>query len=116
MIKQNYTNIPVMITENGCPDLMGEMAFNSNPLVDDHRIRYIKEHIEAVRFALREGCNVIGYTVWSLMDNFEWDDGFEVRFGLFRVNFNSLKKNRTAKKSVEFYRQFIEKMKNSTIL
>ncbi|EPB71162.1 glycosyl hydrolase, family 1 [Ancylostoma ceylanicum] len=95
-VKDNYDNVP---------------AQQHDPLADHHRIRYIKAHIEAVRIALQRGCNVIGYTVWSLMDNFEWDDGFAVRFGLYRVDFDSPQKTRTIKNSGRFLRGFLKEVR-----
>ncbi|EYB83408.1 hypothetical protein Y032_0336g2888 [Ancylostoma ceylanicum] len=110
-VKDNYDNVPVLISENGCADIIGRAAQQHDPLADHHRIRYIKAHIEAVRIALQRGCNVIGYTVWSLMDNFEWDDGFAVRFGLYRVDFDSPQKTRTIKNSGRFLRGFLKEVR-----
>ncbi|CAJ0604181.1 unnamed protein product [Cylicocyclus nassatus] len=110
-IRDRYNNIPVLITENGCADIMGEKAQKFDPLCDHHRIRFIKAHMEACRMALQRGCNVIGFTVWSLMDNFEWNDGFAVRFGLFRVDFDSPQKTRTVKNSGKFLMEFLGGLK-----
>ncbi|ETN76955.1 glycosyl hydrolase, family 1 [Necator americanus] len=107
-IRDNYGNIPVLITENGCDDSSEEKV---DVLCDQHRIRYIKGHIETVRKALQRGCNVIGYTVWSLMDNFEWDAGFAMKFGLYRVDFDSPSKTRRIKNSGIFFKNFLSQMR-----
>uniref|UniRef100_A0A8R1DFM0 Beta-glucosidase n=1 Tax=Caenorhabditis japonica TaxID=281687 RepID=A0A8R1DFM0_CAEJA len=112
-VKQKYNNIPVFITENGCMDLIGddEKKEEEDVLEDKHRIKYIAGHLEALAKALEEGCNVIGYTVWTLMDNFEWDDGFAVKFGICRVDFDSPDKTRTMKHSAKYYQTFIREFK-----
>ncbi|CAI4232027.1 unnamed protein product [Auanema sp. JU1783] len=104
-IKDHYNNIPTLITENGVADLFDESA---DPLQDDHRIRYIDGHINAVKRAIENSCNVMGFIVWSLMDNFEWNDGFAVKFGLYSVDMADENRKRTAKKSVEYYKNLIQ--------
>ncbi|VDO44878.1 unnamed protein product [Haemonchus placei] len=111
-IQRKYA-VPVLITENGCSDIIGKESESIEPLNDDHRIRYIEGHIEAVKNALARGCNVIGYTVWSLMDNFEWHDGFAVRFGLYRVDYDSTDKKRTIKRSGRYLREFLGRVRNA---
>ena len=54
-----------------------------------------------------DGVNVIGYTAWSLMDNFEWDKGYTERFGMHWVNFTDPERPRVAKESVECYKEII---------
>ena len=54
-----------------------------------------------------DGANVIGYTAWSLMDNFEWGTGYIENFGLYHVEFNDTGRPRTAKASVDYYKQII---------
>ncbi|KAG8247902.1 hypothetical protein J6590_051202 [Homalodisca vitripennis] len=69
-----------------------------------------EESIEVVLKAKQEdGCNIIGYTAWSLMDNFEWYDGYKVRFGLYKVDFNNTELPRTMKQSARFIQKLMEK-------
>ena len=95
---------PVYITENGCsvadePDLNG--------VIDDQpRISYLDSHIRAVADAMTSGVDVRGYLVWSLMDNFEWGEGYHQRFGLVHVDFES--QLRTPKASFGWFRDLIE--------
>jgi beta-glucosidase len=94
---------PVYITENGCsvadePDADGGID-------DQPRIVYLDGHIRAVADAMRAGVDVRGYLVWSLIDNFEWAEGFHQRFGLVYVDFES--QRRTPKASYGWYRDMI---------
>lgn len=89
-IKNRYDNPPVFITENGFAasfenDMSDEAAVQDKPRVD-YLQGYIAEMWKAINF---DGANVKGYFVWSLMDNFEWNDGYTPRFGIVRVNFTS---------------------------
>lgn len=69
VIKNEYNNPPVIITENGVSDY--------GTLTDKIRIDYISEYLKAMLQAIYEdGCNIRGYTVWSLLDNFEWENGY----------------------------------------
>lgn len=72
---------------------------------DDDRIDYLRRHLEAVHRAIEEGANVIGYFVWSLMDNFEWAFGYDRRFGLTYVDYDT--EERIRKDSYNWYRNFI---------
>ncbi|MEU0946373.1 GH1 family beta-glucosidase [Streptomyces canus] len=84
---------PVVITENGC----------SYEGVDDQdRIAYLDGHVRALHRAVEAGVDVRGYFVWSLMDNFEWAEGYARRFGLVHVDFETLA--RTPKASYAWYR------------
>lgn len=98
-IKNKYDNPEVVITENGFSD--------EGDINDEGRIEYFKEHLSAVSEALADGCNISGYTVWSLVDNFEWIRGYTEKFGIFAVNLTSVEKERTKKKSAEFIKQLI---------
>ncbi|KAH9897061.1 beta-glucosidase 1A [Cubamyces lactineus] len=97
---ENY-RAPLYVTENGFPvkgenDLPVEKA-----VLDIDRIQYFKEYANAVLQAVTEdGVPVKGYIVWSLLDNFEWADGFESRFGVTHVDFKT--GTRTTKASYDF--------------
>lgn len=81
-------NLPVLITENGiCTE------------DDDLRWDYIREHLEEINKAMEQGARIIGYIYWSLIDNFEWDKGFDPRFGLVHVDYQTQK--RTIKTSAK---------------
>ena len=80
--------VPILITENGVADKD-----------DNIRSEYITKYLYAVSKAIDDGYNVVGYYYWSLMDNFEWAFGYDMRFGLYHVDFNNQK--RTLKKGSE---------------
>ncbi|MDH6450041.1 beta-glucosidase [Streptomyces sp. SAI-119] len=91
---------PVVITENGC----------SYEGVDDRaRIAYLDGHVRALHKAVEAGVDVRGYFVWSLMDNFEWAEGYAQRFGLVHVDFETLA--RTPKASYGWYRELLRAQK-----
>lgn len=71
-------NLAVIILENGICTAD-----------DAARWYFIKSHLENIHRALREGVNVAGYMYWSLIDNYEWDNGFSARFGLVEVDYNT---------------------------
>ena len=101
-LHQDYPVPPMFITENGG-------AFK-DPMVDGKvhdadRTRYLQQHIQAVADAMRQGVNMGGYMVWSLMDNFEWASGYVKRFGIVHVDYATQK--RTLKDSALWYQQFL---------
>ena len=94
---------PIMITESGCSYGMGPDA---DGVVDDQpRIDYLDAHLRAVATAIAQGVDVRGYYTWSLMDNFEWAEGFTQRFGLVHVDYETLK--RTPKNSFHWFAEMI---------
>ncbi|MFJ8578461.1 GH1 family beta-glucosidase [Micromonospora sp. NPDC093277] len=91
---------PIQVTESGCayddePDTDGRVH-------DPERIAYLDGHIRAVRAAMAEGVEVTGYFVWSLLDNWEWAEGFTKRFGLVHVDYAT--QRRTPKSSYAWFR------------
>ncbi len=94
---------PIMITENGG-------AFNEQPdengrVNDQRRIDYLSSHLGAIKDAIDAGVEVNGYFQWSLMDNFEWAEGYSQRFGLVHIDYETQK--RTPKDSFAWYRDLI---------
>jgi beta-glucosidase len=94
-IRDDYGNVPIMITENG-----GVFA---EPLHDERRVVFIHDHVRAIGDAIAQGVDVIGYCHWSLLDNFEWALGYAQRFGLVHVDYETLE--RTVKDSGRYYAQ-----------
>jgi beta-glucosidase len=78
---------------------------------DAPRVAYLRDHLDAVARAIALGADVRGYFYWSLLDNFEWDSGYEKRFGLFRTDYAT--QERTPKDSAHWYREFIAQHKKS---
>uniref|UniRef100_H2YY91 beta-glucosidase n=1 Tax=Ciona savignyi TaxID=51511 RepID=H2YY91_CIOSA len=97
-IKRTYGDPVIYITENGISEHF------SDGLDDDIRVNYYKNYINEVLKAIKEDdVNVKGYTAWSLMDNFEWAEGYSERFGLHWVNFTDPERTRIPKKSASYY-------------
>ncbi|RZC42366.1 lactase-phlorizin hydrolase-like, partial [Asbolus verrucosus] len=93
-IKKTYRNPEVLITECGYPDRTGTVD-------DQPRISFLRDYLNATLQAIHEdGVNVKAFMVWSLMDNFEWQQGYQIKFGIFHVDFNDPERTRTAKKSI----------------
>ncbi len=101
---QRYPAIPpIIITENGCSYAMGP---NDSGVVDDQpRIDYLASHLRAVAAAVARGVDVRGYYCWSLLDNFEWAEGYTQRFGLVHVDYGT--QARTPKRSFDWYADLI---------
>uniref|UniRef100_A0A1J3FMS6 Beta-glucosidase 16 n=1 Tax=Noccaea caerulescens TaxID=107243 RepID=A0A1J3FMS6_NOCCA len=101
--KLKYNDPVLYITENG----VDEGNTNEIFLNDDLRIDYYAHHLKMVRDAISMGVNVKGYFAWSLMDNFEWAEGYTVRFGLVFVDFEDGRK-RYPKKSAKWFRRLLK--------
>jgi len=85
-------NLPLIITENGIASYDTE-----------DKVKYMKRHVDVVERCLKEGLNVRGYYYWTLIDNYEWLQGLDARFGLYRVDFNTLKRTPTSAASYYSY-------------
>lgn len=94
---------PVYITENGCS--FDDVVTEDGHVHDQERIDFLDSHLVAVREAMDAGVDIRGYFVWSLMDNFEWSKGYQPRFGLVHIDYETLK--RTPKDSFGWYRKLI---------
>lgn len=93
----------IFITENGCSS--DDVPNAAGHIEDTDRVMYLRNHIGNLHRAAAEGYPIKGYFLWSLLDNFEWADGFSKRFGIHYVDFKTLK--RTPKLSAEWYRETI---------
>ena len=96
-------HLPIMVTENG---MAGNDSVSADGTVDDMiRVKFLDDFISEMEKAVDEGIPVIGYQHWSLMDNLEWCEGYEPRFGIIHIDYNTQK--RTIKKSGWHYRDII---------
>src|SRR5882724_5285595 len=93
------------ITENGCS--ADDVITTDGRIEDTDRVMYLRNHLTHLHRAASEGYPIKGYFLWSLMDNFEWADGYSKRFGIHYVDFKTQK--RTPKLSAEWYREVISR-------
>lgn len=100
-VNRRYSPTAIYVTENGCaaPDLLSDRG----EIHDLYRQDYIRAHLKEVLTSREQGVPVKGYFVWSLMDNFEWDKGYQKRFGLLHVDYDNM--TRTLKRSGDWYSQ-----------
>nr|APR63783.1 hydroxyisourate hydrolase family protein [Populus tomentosa] len=106
-IRQKYGNPPVIITENGMDDPNNALTPIKDALKDGKRIKYHNDYLTNLLASIKEdGCNVKGYFVWSLLDNWEWAAGYTSRFGLYFVDYKD-KLKRYPKDSVQWFKKFL---------
>jgi beta-glucosidase len=103
MCHELYGHKSIYITENGC-------GYDEEPVVDSevidlHRRDYLRGHLREVQRAIADGVPVDGYFLWSFIDNFEWEDGYQRRFGIVHCDYESLR--RTPKLSARYYAEVI---------
>lgn len=106
-LHRDYAVPPLFITENGGAF---KDRLESGGVHDEDRIQYLHQHIAAVAAAARQGVPMAGYMVWSLMDNFEWASGYEKRFGIVHVDYET--QSRTLKDSAHWYTSLLQRHKS----
>ena len=101
-LHQTYQLPPIYITENGAAvdDKVVDGAVE-----DEQRCRYYQNHLSSVDQAIRKGVDIRGYFAWSLMDNFEWSEGYKMRFGIVFVDYKTHK--RIPKRSALWFKEFL---------
>ena len=102
-LHQTYQLPPIYITENGAAvdDQVVDGAVE-----DEQRCRYYQNHLSSVDQAIRKGVDIRGYFAWSLMDNFEWSEGYKMRFGIVYVDYKTQK--RIPKRSALWFKEFLD--------
>jgi beta-glucosidase len=97
-------HLPILITENGMANT--DFVMLDGKVHDPQRIDYIHRYLKHLKLAVEEGIPVIGYLYWSIMDNYEWAEGYDKRFGLIYVDYQT--KERILKDSAYFYSDVIK--------
>jgi len=105
-IKKDYGDIPVYITENGCA--MYESIEEDGHVHDERRIDFMKGYLDWLVKAQNDGCNVKGYYAWSTTDCYSWINGYQKRYGLVFVDYQSEDLKRTPKDSYYWYKEYIK--------
>ncbi|KAI1180073.1 family 1 glycosyl hydrolase [Nemania sp. FL0916] len=111
-LSKRYGYPPIYVTENGT-SIKGENDLSVADILNDQfRVDYFRTYIHAMAKAVSEdGCNVKGYMAWSLMDNFEWAEGYETRFGVTFVDYENGQKRTPKKSANEMHKIFAEVIK-----
>jgi beta-glucosidase len=95
--------LPIVVTENGMAN--SDWVHLDGQVSDPGRIDYVRRHLRSLKQAAVEGVDVMGYFYWSIMDNFEWAHGYQQRFGLVHIDYQT--QERTPKQSAYWYRDVI---------
>ncbi|XP_041977129.1 myrosinase 1-like [Aricia agestis] len=100
-LRDQYGDMEFFITETGVSDYDGRLH-------DVDRVEYYQKHLEQVLLSIHEDhVNVTGFTAWTLMDDFEWIDGYRSKFGLYAVDFSDQQRRRTPRTSAVYYRNVV---------
>jgi beta-glucosidase len=102
-VARDYGDMPLLITENGAA--FDDLVDGGDVVEDEQRVDYLRAHIGAVERAREQGVDLRGYYVWSLLDNFEWEWGYDKRFGIVYVDYPT--QRRIPKRSALWYRDLI---------
>jgi beta-glucosidase len=95
--------LPMIVTENGAA--FDDVVRVDGAVHDADRVSYLEQHVRAAHDALQNGADLRGYFVWSLLDNFEWAEGYAKRFGIVYVDYET--QRRIPKESARWYRDVI---------
>jgi beta-glucosidase len=106
-LRRDYGPLPVYITENGAS--FDDPPATNGSVDDPERTAYLQGHLAALARAVADGADVRRYCVWSLLDNFEWEEGYGRRFGIVHVDFET--QARVPKRSALWYRDFIARVR-----
>ncbi len=106
-LRKEYTNLPIIITENG--SAFQDTVASDGSVQDSDRVEYLNDHIEAFAKIHQDNLGLVGYYAWSFMDNFEWAFGYEKRFGIVHIDFETQK--RTPKASFYRYQEIIRELR-----
>ena len=99
---------PIMITENGMANV--DFIMSDGLVHDQQRIEFLKLYLAGLKRAADEGYPIIGYMYWSILDNFEWAEGYDKRFGLVYVNYEN--QERTEKNSAIWFANYIKQQQD----
>ncbi len=102
-VERSY-KLPIYVLENGMGSY--ETPDANGAVIDNDRIAFLRDYIGAMNSAVAAGADVRGYFIWSLLDNFEWDSGYAMRFGLTYIDYKT--QRRIPKASFEWYRNLIK--------
>ncbi|MDI3531578.1 MAG: beta-glucosidase [Candidatus Atribacteria bacterium] len=103
-VAEDYHPHQIYITENGVS--FADQPNQEGKIDDEERVLFLKEHLQELHRAIREGYPVKGYFLWSLLDNFEWAQGYTQRFGIIYTDYQTLR--RIPKKSFYWYQQVVK--------
>lgn len=115
-VHDDYPQIPLLVTENGmaCQDRPVREADGHEAVHDTDRIDYLSRHIAAMHRAIADGADVRGYFLWSLLDNFEWANGYSKRFGITYVDYAT--QRRIPKDSYYWYQRLMRSVRSARTL